>query len=123
MASVWCLWGAVGFPWCDFGAPFGGLGVHLVACGVHLVPFELHAAPVGDPFGCPWGAIEALGALWGLLGLPKWASNSGPMAIISAACGQKLASWNSTGIPHNSADPGEVRLGRQLATPFPPAEG
>ncbi len=128
LASFWCLWSAFGFPWRDFGvhlAPFGvhlaPFGVHLVPFGVHLVPFGVHLAPFGghlvafeNPWGPPWAAK---GHILGFC--QKWASNSGPMALKSAACHQKLTSRNSiTGSP---GSPGSRQSATWPAARNPPS--
>ena len=117
LGSIWSLWGPLGSLWDPFGSLWG---------------------PFGSLWGSiwlPWGALGALGSLGGLLGLPrgilgsilgfcqKRASNSGPMALISASCRQKLASRYSSGDSPDPPHPGEVRLGRQLANPLPRAGG
>ena len=114
LAGLWApfgsLWGPFGSLWGPFGSLWG--------------PFGSFWGPFGYLWG-PWGAPWA--AKGHILGFVKrWASNSGPMALISAACRQKLTSRHSSPDPPdpgNPPDPGEMRLGRQLATPLPRAGG
>ena len=53
----------------------------------------------------------------------SWVLFKGSMMLKYHACHQKIAFGNSSPDPANPLDQGEMRLGRQLATPLPSAGG